>query len=113
VIVEAVITTQLSESAAPPPGPRLDVGSDTYLRDVLAIDRTILANERTLLSYFRTMLALLAAGVGLIQFVEASWAVTLGVVSMVSGPLLFAAGVWRYRRVNRDLRRVRDQGADR
>ena len=80
---------------------------------MLAIDRTILANERTLLSYFRTMLALLAAGVGLIQFVEAVWAVALGVTSIVSAPLLFAVGVWRYRRVNRDLRRVRGEGADR
>jgi putative membrane protein len=82
-------------------------GHETWLRDVLAIDRTILANERTLLSYFRTMLALLATGGGLIQFVDAPWAIPAGVASVVSAPLLFGIGIWRYRRVKRDLHRVR------
>ena len=89
------------------PLPRVHAGSETWLRDVLAIDRTILANERTLLSYFRTMLALVAAGGGLIQFVDAAWALPTGVVLLVLAPVLFGIGVWRYRRVNRDLLRVR------
>ncbi len=81
---------------------------DPILRDVLAIDRTILANERTILAYFRTMLALVAAGASLIHFIEAWWALPAGVVLLASGPVLFGFGVWRYRRVNRDLRRVRE-----
>jgi putative membrane protein len=82
---------------------------DLILRDILAIDRTILANERTVLSYLRTMLALLAAGGSLIHFVEAWWALPAGVGLIVAGALLFGIGVWRYRRVNRHLRRVRQE----
>ena len=96
-------------SLSEPPITRVPTGHETWLRDVLAIDRTILANERTLLSYFRTMLALLAAGGSLIQFVDAPWAIPAGIASIVSAPLLFGIGVWRYRRVNRDLRRVRQE----
>lgn len=80
---------------------------DLILRDVLAIDRTILANERTLLAYFRTMLALFAAGGSLIHFVQATWALVVGWALLVAALLLFGVGVWRYRRVSRDLRRVR------
>jgi len=82
-------------------------GDDLILRDVLAIDRTILANERTVLAYFRTMLALLAAGGSLIHFIEAWWVLPVGVTLLISAPLLFGFGVWRYRRVSRDLRRRR------
>ena len=81
--------------------------SDLILRDVLAIDRTILANERTILAYFRTMLALLAAGGSLIHFIAEPWALAAGVVLLIAGPVLFAVGVWRFRRVNEHLRRVR------
>ena len=84
---------------------------DLILRDVLAIDRTILANERTILAYFRTMLALLAAGGSLIHFIQATWALALGWVLIVVGPLLFIVGVRRFRRVNRDLQRVRGTGS--
>ena len=82
-------------------------GNDLILRDLLAIDRTILANERTILAYFRTMLALLASGFSLMHFVEEWWAVPVGVTLLVAAPLLFGFGVWRFRRVSRDLRRAR------
>jgi putative membrane protein len=82
-------------------------GGDLILRDVLAIDRTILANERTILAYFRTMLALLAAGGSLIHFIDAQWALPIGIALLAAGPILFAVGIWRYRLVNRHLRRVR------
>jgi putative membrane protein len=76
---------------------------DTALRDRLAVDRTILANERTLLAYLRTMLALLAAGGSLIHFLDETWALVAGACLLALGPALFAFGVWRFRRVNRDL----------
>ena len=90
-----------------PPYGQLGDHEPLILRDVLAIDRTILANERTLLSYFRTMLALAATGGSLVHFVEASWARLGGAALIAAGGLLFAVGVWRYRRVNADLRSVR------
>ena len=40
------------------------------LRDCLAADRTLLANERTYLAYLRTVVNLLAAGVGIIKYVD-------------------------------------------
>ncbi|UUV20114.1 DUF202 domain-containing protein (plasmid) [Fusobacteria bacterium ZRK30] len=40
------------------------------LRDCLATDRTILANERTYLAYLRTVVSFLAAGIGLIKYVD-------------------------------------------
>jgi putative membrane protein len=80
---------------------------DAALRDRLAVDRTILANERTLLAYLRTMLALLAAGGSLIHFIDAAWATVVGLGLVTFGPALFAFGVWRFRRVNRDLKTAR------
>ena len=93
--------------ATDPEMPGYAANRELILRDVLAIDRTVLANERTLLSYFRTLLALLAGGASLIHFVTAWWAVPIGVVLLVSGPVLFAVGWWRYRRVSRHLQKVR------
>ena len=83
---------------------RIAEGKDSILRDRLALDRTILANERTILAYFRTTLAVLAAGVSLIQFVDAWWALPAGSILLVVAPPLLGYGVWRYRRVRRDLR---------
>lgn len=40
------------------------------LRDCLAADRTLLANERTYLAYLRTVVSLLAAGIGLIKYID-------------------------------------------
>lgn len=77
---------------------------DLILRDRLALDRTVLANERTILAYFRTMLAVLAAGISLIQFVDAWWALPVGFTLLVIAPVFLGYGVWRYRRVRRDLR---------
>jgi putative membrane protein len=76
---------------------------ETFLRDVLAIDRTVLANERTLLAYFRTMLALLAGAVTIMHFLDGWWVVPLGVTLLAAGPVLFGVGVRRYLRVHRHL----------
>jgi putative membrane protein len=80
------------------------INDPAQLRDLLAVDRTVLANERTLLAYLRTMLAFLAAGVTLIQFLDSWWATAMGWLSLATGVLLFAVGLWRYRRVQRHLK---------
>ena len=53
------------------------------------------------------MLALLATGGSLIHFIDAPWALGAGVVLLIAGPLLFAVGVGRFRRVNEHPRCVR------
>jgi putative membrane protein len=86
---------------------------ETFLRDLLAIDRTVLANERTLLAYGRTLLALLAGGATVIHFVNEWWAGSVGVSLIALGFLLFSFGAWRYRNVNRHLERARTDLAKR
>jgi putative membrane protein len=80
---------------------------DTFLRDVLAVDRTVLANERTLLAYGRTLLGLLAAAATVMHFVTAWWAVLVGGLLLILGAGLFGFGLWRYRTVSRHLNRAR------
>ncbi len=80
---------------------------ESFLRDVLALDRTVLANERTLLAYGRTLLALLAAAGAVMHFVTSWWAAPLGVLLIGGGVGLFLFGVWRYRLVNRHLSKAR------
>ena len=53
------------------------------------------------------LLALLAAGGSLIHFVDAAWAMVAGAVLVALGPALFAFGLWRFRRVHRDLNAAR------
>ena len=72
--------------------------------DRLALERTRLANERTLLAYARTALALLGAGVGLLEFVDTSWARSVGLFSVAAGLALIPLGSWRYFAVRRTLR---------
>ena len=95
-----------------PAGNSNEEAKDLILRDVLAIDRTVLANERTLLAYVRTVLALLAAGGSVLHFIEAWWAVPAGVILLIAAPIALAIGIWRFRRVNRDLRRARGAAND-
>ncbi|MBW3628043.1 MAG: DUF202 domain-containing protein [Gemmatimonadetes bacterium] len=77
---------------------------DSDRRDQLAVDRTLLANERTLLAYVRTALALLGAGVGLLEFVDATAASFAGWTCAVAGALMVPLGLWRYLTVRARLR---------
>lgn len=84
-------------------------GSDTLLRDMLAIDRTKMANERTLLAYVRTALAVAVVGATLIQFFDNVTATIAGVGFIVAAVVMLVIGVRRFRSVQRDLDR-RDMG---
>jgi putative membrane protein len=71
--------------------------------------RFTLANERTFLAWQRTALGLLAAAVAVIQFVsEAALPgarYLLGVILAVLATLTAALGLWRWRQVDRAMRR--------
>jgi putative membrane protein len=71
-------------------------------RDIDA--RFLLANERTLLAWVRTALTLLAAGVGTLQLVRASWRTAPGISLLVLGAVAAAVGVVRYGRADRAIR---------
>jgi len=55
-------------------------------KDELATIRTHLANERTFLAYIRTTLAFLAAGAGMIHFLDS-------IILQASGWFIIAAGI--------------------
>ncbi|HEY6972660.1 MAG TPA: DUF202 domain-containing protein, partial [Nitrospiraceae bacterium] len=70
--------------------------SDTLVRDRLARQRTELANERTLLSYVRTSLGFFIVGIPAVWWLELPGIQALGVVSLVTGVVFLAVGVWRF-----------------
>jgi inner membrane protein YidH len=70
--------------------------SDTPIRDRLARQRTELANERTLLSYIRTAMGLFIVGIPSVWWLELPGIQALGVVSLVTGVVFLAVGVWRF-----------------
>ncbi|MEZ6096223.1 MAG: DUF202 domain-containing protein [Pirellulaceae bacterium] len=75
------------------------------VRDWLAIERTKLANERTFLSYFRTGAVLLGTGLALIKVEMLSDLAWLGIVMTVLSPFVFVTGIYRFFRVQRNIRR--------
>ena len=77
------------------------------LRDRLALGRTTLANERTLLAHVRTALGLLAAGAGLIHFLDDPVAMALGWALAGLSPLSLGVGVRRFLRMRA---RLADEG---
>ncbi len=86
---------------------QLDALGDTVEAAVRTVDadsraRTHLANERTFLAWLRTGLSLVALGIAVAHFLEPardrgpSFALVLGVVLVVSGTLVTAAGGRRF-----------------
>lgn len=71
-------------------------GSDTPIRDRLARQRTELANKRTLLSYVRTAMGFFIVGIPAVWWLELPGIQALGVVSLVTGVVFLAVGVWRF-----------------
>ncbi|MEX2582943.1 MAG: DUF202 domain-containing protein, partial [Gemmatimonadota bacterium] len=77
---------------------------DTERRDRLALDRTHLANERTLLAYVRTGLTMVAAGAGILQFIQTPVAALSGWVLIAAGLVTLPVGLWRFLHLRRRLR---------
>lgn len=77
---------------------------DIILRDYLAMERTKLANERTLLSYIRSSLYLLLGGIALIQLEGFESIKFLGYVSLLLTVSLIVIGIYRFRKLNKQLK---------
>ena len=75
-------------------------------RTVMAFERTSLTNSQTLLAYTRTAIALLAAGVGMFEFVDNRAIITLGVLIMLLAPVVEAIGIIHFFMVRRRLKRI-------
>ncbi|MBQ9060911.1 MAG: DUF202 domain-containing protein [Firmicutes bacterium] len=73
-------------------------------RTVMAFERTSLTNSQTLLAYTRTAIALLAAGIGMFEFVNNQNIVTLGVIIMFLAPVVEAIGLIHFSLVRRKLK---------
>lgn len=77
---------------------------DIILRDYLAMERTKLANERTLLSYIRSSLYLLLGGIAIIQLEGFERIKFIGYVSLALTVILVIIGIYRFRKLNRQLK---------
>ncbi len=77
---------------------------EIILRDYLALERTKLANERTLLSYIRSSLYLLLGGIAIIQLDGFESIKFIGYVSLVLTISLLIIGVYRFKKLNKQLR---------
>lgn len=75
-------------------------------RTEMAYERTALANSQTLLAYFRTAIGMLAAGVGMFEFVNNDNIIFLGGVVMCLAAAIAAIGVVHYFRVQRKLAKI-------
>ena len=73
------------------------------LLDYLALERTKLANERTLFAYIRTSLYLLLAGLTLIQLKTVASLLWIGILSIIVSAILIWIGIFRYKKLNRQL----------
>ncbi len=77
---------------------------EIILRDYLAMERTKLANERTLLSYIRSSLYLLLGGIAIIQLQGFESIKFLGFVSLGLTVILLVVGIYRYQKLNKQLK---------
>lgn len=94
------------------PTPYKGVEDQLILRDHLAADRTILANERTFLSYIRTALTLFVTGLAFVHLTDifSSYIVeVLGVIFILFGIATFFVGLFRYKRMQKLIRKLKQQ----
>lgn len=84
---------------------------ELILRDELAIDRTLLANERTLMAYVRLAITLIIAGVSIVHFAMEKWFETIGFLCVPIGIAAGFLGWSRYQKMDRQIREIRTQAA--
>lgn len=82
---------------------------EIILRDYLAMERTKLANERTLLSYIRSSLYLLLGGIAIIQLEGFESIKFIGYISLGLTILLIIIGIYRFQKLNRQLKNYYSQ----
>ena len=73
---------------------------------IMAYERTMLTNAQTLLSYTRTAIGLLAAGIGMFEFVNNETIVNLGMIIMLLAPVVACIGFIHYIIVRRKLKEM-------
>ncbi|WP_111307607.1 DUF202 domain-containing protein [Confluentibacter sediminis] len=83
---------------------RFQIQDEIILRDYLAMERTKLANERTLLSYIRSSLYLLLGGIAIIQLEGFERIKFLGYVSLTLTVIIIIIGVYRFQKLNKQLK---------
>ena len=77
-------------------------------QDIMSSERTALANERTLLAYVRTALTIFVVGVSFLHFLDGRASVRFfGWLLISSGIGAFVFGMWRFRKVQRTIRKRR------
>lgn len=67
-------------------------GTDSALRDRLAVQRTELANQRTLLAFLTAALAVLVGGLTVIKFISGHWAARAGWFLIAAAAALAVTG---------------------
>lgn len=82
---------------------------EIILRDYLSLERTKLANERTLLSYIRSSLYLLLGGIAIIQLEGFESIKFIGYISLGFTIILVIIGVYRFQKLNRQLKNYYSQ----
>ena len=73
------------------------------LRDFLSLERTKLANERTLMSYIRSAFYLFLSGIALIQLEDFKNIKFVGYISFVLAFIALIIGIYRFRKLNKQL----------
>lgn len=73
---------------------------------IMAYERTMLTNAQTLLSYTRTAIGLLAAGIGMFEFVNNQTIITLGMLIMLLAPVVEIIGLIHFFLTRRQLKEV-------
>jgi len=66
------------------------------IRTEMAFDRTTLTNTQSLLAYIRTGISILAAGIGMFEFIDNEQIVKFGIIFMVVSPFIVAFGIVQY-----------------
>ncbi|HEY7531645.1 MAG TPA: DUF202 domain-containing protein [Nitrospiraceae bacterium] len=85
-------------------------GSETFVRDQLARQRTELANERTLLAYIRTALGFFIVGIPGIWWPEQPGLRAVGAFFLLTGVVFLGVGLRRFLTTRASIHPQRSEG---